>query len=106
LEQTGRADEAEQTLARALESANEAEVNLIGYTFLQQGRTGRAIEVFRKNVADHPDSWNTYDSLGEAYRAAGEIELAIENYGKALAMVEDPTQKGRIQMILEQLRRP
>jgi len=106
LEQTGEIDAAEQVLARALGTANEAEVNLIGYTYLQQGRTARAIEVFRKNVADHPDSWNTYDSLGEAYRAAGEIDLAIESYVKALEMVDDEAQKGRINAILEQLRRP
>jgi len=34
----------------------------------------------------YPDSWNTYDSLAEAYLADGNIELVIFYYEKALKM--------------------
>jgi tetratricopeptide (TPR) repeat protein len=104
LEQAGRTEEAVQIQTRALEIANEAEVNLIGYTFLQQGKTAQAIDVFRKNVADHPDSWNTYDSLGEAYRATGQMDLAVKQYKKALEMVEDQSQKDRILGLLDTMK--
>ncbi|MGS2764444.1 tetratricopeptide repeat protein [Sinomicrobium sp. M5D2P9] len=31
-----------------------------------------------------PDYWNVYDSLGEAYLAAGNKEMAILNYKKSV----------------------
>jgi Tfp pilus assembly protein PilF len=43
-----------------------------------------AIKVFSKNVRECPQSANAYDSLGDAYSAVGEKELATENYRKAL----------------------
>lgn len=59
-----------------------------------------AIAVFRKNVKDHPKSWNTYDSLAEAYLTKGDKKLAAEYYNQALAMTQDETQKKRISTIL------
>jgi tetratricopeptide (TPR) repeat protein len=104
LEQAGRSEEAVQIQTRALDIGNEAEVNLIGYTFMQQGKVDQAIDVFKKNVADHPDSWNTYDSLGEACRAAGKIDLAVKHYARALDMTTDETQKARIRGILDDMK--
>ena len=45
-----------------------------------------AIEIFKLNVEAYPASANVYDSLGEAYKSAGEREPAIQNYRKALEM--------------------
>jgi tetratricopeptide (TPR) repeat protein len=104
LEQAGRSEEAVQTQNRALAIANEAETNLIGYTFLQQGKIEEAIEVFTKNVADYPESWNACDSLGEACRAAGNIDKALKYYSRAREMVEDEDQKARISGIIQGLR--
>ena len=69
-----------------------------------QKKTDEAIALFRKNVKDHPDSWNTYDSLGEALAAKGDKKGAIENYSKALAMVGDDANKKRINGILTKLK--
>ena len=55
-------------------------------------------------MKDHPDSWNTYDSLGEALAAKGDKKGAIENYNKALAMTTDADQKKRIDGILAKLK--
>jgi predicted negative regulator of RcsB-dependent stress response len=33
-----------------------------------------------------PDSWNSYDSLGDAYVKAGQKQLAIDNYKKSLEL--------------------
>jgi cytochrome c-type biogenesis protein CcmH/NrfG len=55
---------------------------------------GRA---FQKNVAEFPESSNVYDSLGEAYAAAGKKELAIENYGKSLKL--DPKNQNAIERL-------
>jgi len=98
-----RADEAVEIETRAIAMASEGQLNQIGYRYLfQMEDTDRAIELFKQNVAAHPDSWNTYDSLGEAYAAGGDRELALENYQRALDMAPDG-QKARVQGIVDGL---
>ena len=65
---------------------SEGEVNSLGYEFLGQGKMTEAIEIFKMNVEAFPNSFNVYDSLGEAYAAAGQKELAIKNYEKSLEL--------------------
>ena len=51
---------------------------------LSQQKLPEATAVFELNVAMYPDSWNVYDSLGEAYKAQGELDLAISNYERSI----------------------
>lgn len=67
----------------------EAEWNQIGYLLLGRKKGALALDVFKKNIADHPDSWNAYDSLAEAYMNGGERKLAITNYQKSLSLNPD-----------------
>jgi tetratricopeptide (TPR) repeat protein len=69
----------------------EERVNRQGYEILQGGGAKQAINVFQLNVQAFPRSANAYDSLGEAYLAAGDTTLAIENYKKSLSL--DPENK-------------
>jgi Tfp pilus assembly protein PilF len=59
-------------------------LNQLGHDFLRSAKTNDAIKMFEKNVQEHPDSSNAYDSLADAYAAVGNKELAIENYNKSL----------------------
>ena len=104
LEKKGDATQAAALRARALELATEADMNLHGYQLLGEKKYDEAIAVFAKNVKDYPKSWNTYDSLGEAYLTKGDKKLAAENYGKALAMVKDDANKKRITDVLARLK--
>jgi Protein of unknown function (DUF2911) len=104
LEKKGDVKAAEELRARAMKIATETDINNYGYQLLGQKKTDEAIAVFRKNIKDHPDSWNTYDSLAEALAAKGDKKAAIENYSKALAMTTDPAQKKRITEILTRLK--
>jgi hypothetical protein len=104
LGQRGDQAGAEAAARRSLAVATEADVNTYGYLLMGQGKLDSALVVFRKNTKDYPKSWNTYDSLAEAYAKKGEKKLAIENYSKALAMTQDPAQKQRIQGVLAGLR--
>ena len=61
----------------------EEALNQLGYRMLR-GKTADAIKVFSKNAREYPQSANVYDSLGDAYAAAGENKTAMENYKKAL----------------------
>jgi tetratricopeptide (TPR) repeat protein len=65
---------------------SEAAINGTGYQVLALKKTSDAIRIFQLNVELHPGSSNTYDSLGEAYMANGEKELAIKNYEKSLEL--------------------
>lgn len=62
----------------------ETAVNALGYRLLGSGQTERAIEVFLINTRQFPGSANVWDSLGDGYRANGEIEQAIASYQRAL----------------------
>jgi tetratricopeptide (TPR) repeat protein len=104
LEKKGDTKGAEELRARSMKLATEVDVNNLGYQELQAKKTDEAIALFRKNVKDHPDSWNTYDSLGEALAAKGDKKGAIENYTKALSMVPDEANKKRITEILAKLK--
>lgn len=105
LEKTGDAAGAEALTKEALGLATEAEMNAYGYQLLGQKKIDEAIAVFEKNVRDYPDSWNTYDSLAEAYGVKGERKKSLEYYTKALNMTTIEDQKTRISGILEQLKR-
>jgi tetratricopeptide (TPR) repeat protein len=70
---------------------SESDTNRLGYRLLGKDDTRSAIEVFRLNVEAHPASANVYDSLGEAYLAAGDSARAAESYRQALVI--DPTMK-------------
>jgi Tfp pilus assembly protein PilF len=100
----GQEDEARELMAGAMDLATEVELNTYGYRLLGRGEVDRAIDVFKVNVERHPQSWNVYDSLAEAYMTKGDTKHAIEFYEKALSMVEDEAQKGRIRGQLSQLR--
>ena len=73
---------------------DETQMNRLGYLLLGRKRLPEAIEVFKANVEDYPNSSNTYDSLGEAYMIAGEKELAIKNYEKSVEL--NPKNEGGI----------
>ena len=76
---------------------NEDQMNRFGLDLLRMGRAQDAIPVLKQNVADHPQSFNVYDSLAEAYAAAGERELAIENYERSIEI--NPANKGGIEAL-------
>jgi hypothetical protein len=91
---------ADALVAKALTTATEAEVNQHGYDLLGENNRAAAIAAFRKNVKDHPQSWNVHDSLGEALVADAKTRTeGIAAYRKALAMAP-AAQKARIEGIL------
>jgi len=75
----------------------EERLNSVGYSLLEQKKITAAIAVFKANVELYPQSWNVYDSLGEAYLANGEKELAGANYKKSLEL--NPQNKNAVEML-------
>lgn len=64
----------------------EVQINQLGYELMGQGNLDAAIAVFELNVESYPRSFNTYDSLAEAYMNDGQQERAIEFYEKSLEL--------------------
>jgi tetratricopeptide (TPR) repeat protein len=65
---------------------SERTMNILGYSYLKKNDLITAIKIFQLNAAEHPNSFNVYDCLGEAYLANGEKEKAIENYKKSIEL--------------------
>ena len=65
----------------------ESELNTLGYQLLYgDRRASDAVAIFKLNAMEHPVSSNAFDSLGEAYRANGERNLAITSYRVAILL--------------------
>jgi tetratricopeptide (TPR) repeat protein len=78
---------------------DELSLNQRGYARIYAGNFTDAIAIFKLNVRLHPDSWNVYDSLGEAYAKNGQKRLAIENYQKSIQL--DPSNTNGINHLKE-----
>ena len=74
-------------------------LNNIGYTFLNDNSTEKAIEIFKLNTILFADDPNVWDSLGEAYLKKGDIKNALLNYKKALKI--DPNFPSAKKMVLK-----
>ncbi len=81
---TSEAAETNKKVVGLMESASEAEVNAFGYQMVAAKDMTTALDVFKMNVKKHPNSWNAYDSLGEAYGMTGDKTQAMANYKTAL----------------------
>ena len=62
----------------------EIDLNTKGYEMIKKGFYKKAIDLFTLEILSHPESYNAYDSLGEAYMKDGQIKKAIKNYQKSL----------------------
>ncbi|TCK68856.1 hypothetical protein DFQ05_0366 [Winogradskyella wandonensis] len=65
------------------EFINQYKFNRLGYKYIREKNFDDAIGVLMMNTKLHPNSPNTYDSLGQAYLVSGDSLNAYENYKKA-----------------------
>lgn len=77
----------------------EGVLNQIGYQLLGSGKVDDAIAIFKLNVEAFPGASNLHDSLGEAYAAKGEKQLAIKSYARSLEL--DPTNANAVTRLAE-----
>ncbi|MBU1701402.1 MAG: tetratricopeptide repeat protein [Candidatus Eisenbacteria bacterium] len=73
------------------EPDEEAEINRLGYALLAHDLVDAAIQVFTANTEHYPNSWNTWDSLGEAYHLKGDRQKAAEYYKRSVELNPDNT---------------
>jgi dienelactone hydrolase len=97
LDQPGAAANAAQLYAKAFgknqkgAAVSEVVLNRIGYDHLQNADKKGAIAILRLNAGLYPNSPNVYDSLGDAYLADGQKDLARQNAHKAMELLAHDT---------------
>jgi tetratricopeptide (TPR) repeat protein len=64
----------------------ERELNTLGLQLLGTEQIDDAVAVLELNAEAHSSSYNTYDSLGEAYMTRGDTNEAIQHYEKSLEL--------------------
>jgi len=67
-------------------NANENDINALGYYYMSKNQVDAALAIFEINVKEFPESFNVYDSYGEALMKNGQKEEAIVNYKKSLEL--------------------
>lgn len=81
----------------------ESELNRLGYKLMGEEMLEESIKIFQLNVREYPESWNVYDSLGEALMNEGKKAESMKMFEKSLELNPDNT-SGRIN--LKKLRNP
>lgn len=87
----------------AYDFSTDRQLVIAGYRLLGDEMLEDAIAVFRLATEEHPGSSNAYDSLAEAYLAAGELERSEIFYRKAVEL--DPGNRHSFEQLLEVQRR-
>ncbi len=67
----------------------ESRINDLGYNYMKKGENLCAINILKLNAKYRPKNANSFDSLGEAYMANKQNDLALKNYEMALKL--EPT---------------
>lgn len=60
---------------------NEGSMNSLGYYYMAKGEYDIALALFKLNIDEHPNAFNTYDSYAEAL-----MNLSIKNYKKSVEL--------------------
>lgn len=101
---TADATETTKKMMALAANENEVKLNVFGYELMSENDMPAALEIFKLNIKNHPDSWNTYDSMGEAYGKAGDKMQALTNYKTALSMAPED-QKACIKNIIADMQK-
>lgn len=75
--------------ATALNPKAGSAFNMLGYAYLPQRETDKAVDAFRKYASTNPQEPNPQDSLGEALMAAARFDEAEQAFTEALRL--EPT---------------
>ncbi len=103
LSQMGRQAESDKMLDESLALGTKQQLNVVGYQLLGLKRFDKAIQVFKANIEKDQNDPNSYDSLGEAYKIAGDKANAIKNLKKALSLNPPANVKANSEKLLKEL---
>lgn len=79
--------------------ASERDFNRLGYQFLRLQKCDNALQTFHSASLIFPNSWNVFDSYGEALHQCGKKEEAIKMYQRSVEL--NPENENGKQMLLK-----
>jgi pimeloyl-ACP methyl ester carboxylesterase len=82
-----------------MNTRSEQDLNTLGYSFMGIEELDKALEIFKLTTILFPDSFNAYDSYGEALVQANRKEEAIKMYGKSIEL--NPENENGKQVLLK-----
>lgn len=62
------------------------EIDTVGRRLLEAGNIREALDTFQINAKMFPNTWQVYNSLGNAFQAKGDLKTAIAYYEKMLGL--------------------
>ncbi len=74
-------------------------INTLGYNSLYLKNVKLAEYFFKLNVNNYPNSYNTYDSMGDYFKEMGDNKQAIIMYAKALSIQENPDTRKKLESL-------
>jgi len=78
---------------------SESQLNMLGYQYLGKAQMDEALAIMEMNVALHPTSGNTHDSLAEVFYNIGRREDSLREYRRSLDL--DPSNTNAEKFIKE-----
>ena len=100
----GRGAEAEAIMADALDLATVLEMHQYGRQLIAAGQLDKAMEVFKRNAKENPNTWPVHYGLARGYSAQGDYKQAAKHLEKALANAPNDASRGRVAANLEKLK--
>lgn len=100
--ENGNQEKANQLIQEYLKNtagyeATEGDFNRLGYQFLRLQKCENSVQTFNTASLIFPNSWNVFDSYGEALLQCGKKEEAMKMYRKSLEL--NPENKNGQEMI-------
>jgi hypothetical protein len=77
-------------------------VNNMGYQFMSMKQFKKSEGFFKLNVANYPESFNVYDSLGDLYVEMGEKEKAIEQFKMSISINSESYSKEKLKKLIDE----
>lgn len=103
LEKMNRIEEANKTMAEALEFGSAVELHQYGRQLLALNRPTDAMTVFELNYKKHKGAWPTNAGMMRGYSAIGNYKKALEHAKAALAQAPDEQNKKFIEAAIKTL---
>lgn len=103
LNKMGKQAEALATIEGYMPKATVLEMHQIGRQFINFGLKEKALEVFKTNAKNNPETWPVDYGLARGYSALGDYDKALEHLKIAYSRVPDPGNKAAIEANMAKL---
>ncbi|MFD0795976.1 alpha/beta fold hydrolase [Maribacter chungangensis] len=92
----------ELAIETKVSNRSEHDLNELGYSFVRNEELDKALEVFKLTTILFPDSWNAYDSYGEALLKSNRKAEAIEMYRKSVELNQENEHGKKVLLQMQQ----